>query len=71
MRLRDRAEYLPSRREIVRACAAIQRGWTPAERRRRTVGGGLVAQSTLWTPPQIATSHCLARVRRMVAEAAT
>jgi hypothetical protein len=69
MRFRERAEYLPSRREIVAACAAIQRQWTPAERRRRTVGGGLLSESTFWSPPQIAISNCLSRVRRVVAEA--
>jgi hypothetical protein len=65
----ERCEYLPSRREIVAACTAIQQQWTPAERRRRSVGVRF-SETVLWTPPCIATAHCTARVRRMVAEAA-
>jgi hypothetical protein len=65
---RERAEYLPSRREIVSACATIQRQWTPAERRRRSVGSRF-AEAVVWSPPCIATANCTARVRRMVNEA--
>jgi hypothetical protein len=70
MRMGDRCEYLPSRREIVAACTAIQQQWTPAERRRRSVGVRF-SETVLWTPPCIATAQCTARVRRMVAEAAS
>jgi hypothetical protein len=70
MTFRERCEYLPSRREIVAACAAIQRQWTPAERRRRSVGSRH-CETVLWTPPFIATASCTSRVRKMVAEAAT
>jgi hypothetical protein len=69
MNFRERNAYQPSRRQIVAACAAIRRRWTPAERRRRTVGLGLLAASSTWSPPQIATANCTARVRRMVADA--
>ncbi len=69
MRLRERIEYLPTRRQISAACAAIRQTWTPAERRRRTVGHGLLARYSVWSPPQISTANCLARVRKMVAEA--
>jgi hypothetical protein len=69
MGFRDRAEYLPTQRQIVAACAAIRRQWTPSERRRRTVGQELQAGDTNWSPPQISTANCLARVRKMVAEA--
>jgi hypothetical protein len=68
MRCRERCEYLPSRREIVAACATIQRQWTPAERRRRSVGARF-AETVVWSPPCIATANCTARVRRMVNEA--
>ena len=69
MKLRDRAEYLPTRRQIRAACEAIRRQWTAAERRRRAVGDGMPASSTIWFPPHISTAHCMARVRRMAAEA--
>ena len=71
MRYRNRAEYLPTRRQIVAACAAIRREWTPAERRRRSVGGRMAVPSGAWSPPCIQTAHCLARVRKVVAEAAS
>jgi hypothetical protein len=62
-------EYLPTRREIVEECAAIRRHWTPSERRRRSVGHGVAANVDRWSPPQILTAHCLARVRKIVADA--
>jgi hypothetical protein len=68
---RDRALYTPSRRQIVAACAAIRQQWTPAERRRRTVGGRMAVAAGAWSPPCIQTAHCLARVRKALAEAAT
>lgn len=69
MGFRDRAEYLPTRRQIMAACAAIRRQWTPSERRRRTVGQDLQAGYAPWSPPQISTASCLSRVRTMVADA--
>jgi hypothetical protein len=66
MSYRDRAEYLPTRRQIVDTCAAIRQQWTAAERRRRTVGQSLLAAYTCWTPPQISTANCVARVRKMI-----
>ena len=66
MRLRERAEYLPTRRQITAACAEIRLSWTAAERRRRTVGQSLLESAASWSPPCIATAHCLARVRRVV-----
>jgi hypothetical protein len=71
MRYRDRAEYLPTRRQIMAACATIRSQWTPAERRRRIVGGRLQEGGPVWFPPQIVTANCLARVRKMVADAST
>jgi hypothetical protein len=68
MRFSNRAEYLPTRRQIASACAAIRSQWTPAERRRRTVNGALLGISPTWTPPHIAIAHCTARVRKMIAE---
>jgi hypothetical protein len=68
MRFSNRAEYLPTRRQIVAACAAIRSQWTPAERRRRTVDSALLSALPTWTPPQIAIAHCTARVRKMIAE---
>lgn len=69
MNIRERAEYLPTRRQIRAACEAIRRRWTAAERRRRTVGESPHATAVMWSPPHIATANCLARVRRVVAEA--
>jgi hypothetical protein len=71
MSYRDRPEYLPTRRQIVSACAAIRRQWTPAERRRRSAGGRMAVVTESWSPPCIQTAHCMARVRKMVAEAAS
>ncbi|HYO25438.1 MAG TPA: hypothetical protein VEQ85_10880 [Lacipirellulaceae bacterium] len=62
--MRDRGEYLPTRRQIRQACVAIRSRWTPAERRRRTVGAHLVGPAP-WSPPCIETAHCLARVRHI------
>jgi len=64
-----RSEYLPTRSQILAECAAIRRRWTPSELRRRTVGPGLIIAESSWTPPQILTSNCLARVRKFVSEA--
>lgn len=64
-----RPEYLPTRRQIVEECAEIRSRWTSSERRRRSVGGGIAALSDTWMPPQILTSQCLARVRKIVADA--
>ena len=62
-------EYLPSRRQIVDECAEIHRQWTASEHRRRAVGHGVPVTSDVWMPPQILTSQCLARVRKIVADA--
>ncbi len=64
-----RPEYLPTRRQIVEECAEIRRNWTNSERRRRSVGHGMASYDDAWMPPQILTSQCLARVRKIVAEA--
>jgi hypothetical protein len=65
----ERPKYTPSRRQIAAECEAIRLRWTPSERRRRSVGHGLLVAEPVWMPPQIFTSHCLARVRKFVAEA--
>lgn len=53
-----RIGYLPSPREIAKACAHIRAGWTRCERRRRFVGGLLPDDTVLgWQPPLIDTSH--------------
>ena len=67
--VRERAEYLPTPRQIVSACAAIRRCWTPAERRRRAVGGSIPHEPRGWFPPRITTGNCVARVRKLVADA--
>jgi hypothetical protein len=64
-----RPEYLPTRRQIVEQCAEIRRNWTNSERRRRSVGHGMASVDDTWSPPQILTSQCLARVRKIVADA--
>lgn len=65
----QRPEYLPTRREIVEHYAEIRRNWTNSERRRRAVGHGMASIDDVWMPPQIVTSQCLARVRKIVADA--
>jgi hypothetical protein len=62
----ERPAYLPTPRQIAAECAAIRHRWSPAERRRRTVGFGLVFAEPVWTPPQVFTSQCVARVRKFV-----
>jgi hypothetical protein len=64
-----RPDYLPTRRQIVEECAEIRSRWTHSERRRRSVGHGLATIEDSWMPPQILTSQCLARVRKIVADA--
>ena len=59
----------PSPDEIRKATAEIRRNWTNSERRRRSVGHGMASYDDAWMPPQILTSQCLARVRKIVAEA--
>jgi hypothetical protein len=65
----EQPKYMPSRRQIAAECEAIRLRWTPSERRRRRVGHGMLVAESMWTPPQIFTSTCLARVRKFVAEA--
>jgi hypothetical protein len=67
----ERVDYLPTPRQIAAQCAKIRSGWTPAERRRRTVGHLRMQTESTWLPPQIRLSHCVARVRRVVAEASS
>jgi hypothetical protein len=69
MSRRERIDYLPTPRQIAAQCAKIRRGWTVAERRRRTVGYPQLQAESMWRPPQIRLSNCIARVRRVVAEA--
>jgi hypothetical protein len=69
MSRQQRIEYLPSRRQIIEECAEIRRNWTNSERRRRSVGHGMATAEDAWMPPQILTSQCLARVRKIVADA--
>lgn len=64
-----RVDYLPTPRQIVAECAAIRLLWTPAERRRRRVGFRQFADESRWMPPHIAVGACVARVRKVVAEA--
>ena len=65
MARRNTPDYLPTTRDIARACAAIRAGWTPSERRRRAVDQELLAEEqNAWWPPVIDTSACLSRVRR-------
>jgi hypothetical protein len=64
-----RPEYLPTRVQIVEQCAEIRRRWTQSELRRRSVGQGVAPAPDTWMPPQILTSQCLARVRKIVADA--
>ncbi|QEG37978.1 hypothetical protein [Bythopirellula goksoeyrii] len=61
-------EYLPSPRKIASECEQIRQRWTPAERRRRTVGFDLLAEQERWFPPTIETASCLSGVGRVVAE---
>jgi hypothetical protein len=66
--MRARPEYLPTRRQIARECRLIRSRWTAAERQRRLVGFGLDLSTSVWLPPQIDTSVCTARVRRLAIE---
>lgn len=66
--MRARPEYLPTRRQIASQCRLIRSRWTPAERQRRLVGYSLEFSTSIWLPPQIDTSLCTARVRRLAVE---
>ena len=61
-------DYLPTPCEIAEKCATIRSRWTPAERRRRTVGESIKKDEQPWLPPMIDTSTCFAGVRRMALE---
>lgn len=69
MSCRLKPEYLPTPCEIAAGCERIRQEWTAAERRRRTVGDGLLAAEREWRLPHIRVGACPARVRRIVAEA--
>lgn len=56
-RLGRRKAYLPSQEEIQAACAAIQKGWSEDERRRRAV--------TL-TPEEAQEQYITVRMARVV-----
>ena len=71
MSRRERVDYLPTPRQIAAQCAQIRRRWSVAERRRRTVGYMRLQAESMWRPPQICMAHCVARVRRVVAEASS
>ena len=66
--MRARPEYLPTPRQIANQCRLIRNRWTPAERQRRLVGYGKQIMEPVWTPPQIDTAGCTARVRRVAVE---
>lgn len=66
--MRARPEYLPTQRQIAKECRLIRARWTPSERQRRLVGYGLELASSVWLPPQIDTSRCTTRVRRLAVE---
>lgn len=63
--MRAQPGFLPTQREIARHCRLIRKRWSPAEHRRRLVGCGLETVNSVWQPPQIDTSFCTARVRRV------
>ncbi|MBN1852663.1 MAG: hypothetical protein JW829_08060 [Pirellulales bacterium] len=60
------SEYLPTPRQIAEACFRIRQQWTPAERRRRMVGGPLDLSQQVWLPPRIEMAQCIASVRKEV-----
>lgn len=66
--MRAYPEYLPSPRQIASECEKIRQRWSPAERRRRTVGYAQQLSQERWLPPMIETASCLSMVRRVVAE---
>ena len=53
-----RIDYIPTPREIAKACASIRSGWTLSEKRRRYVGDVMPDEPEVaWSPPVIDTSH--------------
>ena len=53
-----RIDYIPTPREIAKACASIRSRWTLSEKRRRYVGEVMPDEpETGWSPPVIDTSH--------------
>lgn len=67
----DRAEYLPTPREIAEACEAIRARWSRNERRRRIAGGMLEDDpEPVWSPPLVDTSPLRAHATRGLADLA-
>ncbi|QDT01555.1 hypothetical protein [Adhaeretor mobilis] len=67
----NQPEYLPTPGRIAQECARIRDNWSDEERIRRLVGGQEVNDCKRWTLPEIATSHCMSRVRSTVLGLAT